>query len=85
MATSRIESSSQILLVAIYQAKHDTAGTHQGCLAVVDMSNDGYVTDVMLVCQNIAVSWFYKLPCRQKEFWVLADTLCGPNHMTSVG
>lgn len=30
---------------------------------MVDMSNDGDVADIILVCQNITVNRFFELPC----------------------
>lgn len=38
--------------------------TYQSSLSMVDMSNDGNVADVILVCQNITVNRFFELPCK---------------------
>lgn len=31
---------------------------------MVDMSNDGNIADVILVCQNVTVNRFFELPCK---------------------
>ena len=48
----------------IFTESRRLSGTYQSSLSMVDMSNDGNVADVILVCQNIAVNRFFELSCK---------------------